>query len=139
MTADAFITAQLPLFAWQRGQTNSQSGMLAAAFVIRNRVRAGWYGGAWLDVIANDHLVSANDDSVLDDRFFPDTREPAFRRLLQSVDSIFDGSEEDPMTKGALYFAELNNVTREWFKTNIIARQEEHWRIAQVGTLTLFT
>lgn len=138
MTPDQFTCAHLALFAWQRGQRNATNGILAMAFIVRNRARAGWYGGDWLEIIGNDYLTSPYREPELVVGAFPDTREPGFLRALQSIESVYDGTEPDPMTKGALYYAELNLVSSDWFKQNILGDPQKHWRIAQVGTLTLF-
>jgi hypothetical protein len=131
-----FTAAQAALFAFRHGRDNSLNGMRAMAFVLRNRAQAGWLNGDWLEIISKDPEVSATE--VQPAAVFPDVREPSFQRLMHTIDDIFSGSEADELTSGALYFARLNEVDRTWFKEKILANPLQHWRVAQVGTITLF-
>jgi hypothetical protein len=149
MTGDTFVKAQLALLCWR----NAPAGrpillMRALGFVVRNRVRAGWMGGSWLQVIANDPVWSAytqrpgnpasgnGSHALLEE--FPDLRDDIFQKLLWEVDRIYDGSLPDPMTEGALWWAELERIDRPWFAEHIAQRPEEHPRIAQVANITLW-
>lgn len=97
-------------------------------------------GGDYLALIANDAAYSAylmnGAPAGLED--FPDLRDDTFQRFLWEIDHIATGERGDPMTEGALYWAELHRVSRPWFRQNITMKPEQHPRVAQVATLTLW-
>lgn len=135
MTAENFIKAQLAAFVHREAAFHGGiDNMLAVAFVIRNRVRAGWMGGSWMGVIQSAETYSATiyTPTALD------LREFHFRLLMQQIDDIYSGLMPDRMTDGALFYAELNRVEREWFKQNILAHLDEHPRVATVGNVSFF-
>ena len=142
MNSDDYIKAKLCDFAWREGSRHGgTNNMLACAFVIRNRVAAGW--GDWLEVLANAPTHAA---TVYEAELFPpqpDIREPNFRRLLQLVEALWDGSMVDnitcnPKKEKALYYAELDKVNREWFMENICRKPDIHPRTSIVGPVTFF-
>jgi hypothetical protein len=149
MVGADFIMAQLALKAWQDGHQDGLNGMMAVAFTIRNRVRAGWFGGDWIQVLSHHNDWSATDFVPSE---LPDPRQPAFKALLQEVNGIFYGIREDDITvynledsvlavkpSPALYYARLSDPNiKEWFLTNISRNHEQHKLIAQVGTLYFF-
>lgn len=138
MTSENFIKAQLALLAWREGHRHGGlDNMMAVAFVVRNRVKAGWHGGDWLEVMSNHYTFAAEEqpESVT---ALPDVRDAHFRVILQKIDDLFSGMALDKMTEGALYYAELHNVTREWFTINILKKLEEHPRVARIGQVDLF-
>jgi hypothetical protein len=138
MTAENFIKSQLALMAWREAHRyGGIDNMIAVAFVIRNRVKAGWHGGDWLDVMSNHYTFSAEAQAASAQEL-PDVRETHFRVVLQKIDDLFAGMMVDKMTEEALYYAELHNITREWFTINILRKPEEHPRIAQIGPVTFF-
>lgn len=138
MTSEAFIKAQYLLLAWREAHRyGGLDNMLAAAFVIRNRVKAGWHGGDWLEVMGNHYSFSA-EETPAGAGELPDVRETNFRILMQKIDDVFSGMATDKMTDEALYYAELHNVTREWFAINILKKREEHPMVAQVGPVAFF-
>jgi len=148
MTADTFVKAQLALLCWRNATVGKPFQLLQClAFIERNRVRAGWMGGDWLSVIANDPAYSAYQGNghvysggpgpaVLQQ--FPDLRDDSFQRFLWEVDRIYDGSRGDTMTEGALWWAEADKINRPWFLENIARKLEQHPRVAQVANLTLW-
>jgi hypothetical protein len=109
--------------------------MLAIAFVLRNRVQAGWHGGSWLEVIDNapNTLGTKYGDSPA-----IDVRDVPFRKVLQDIDDIYHGITEDELTEGALYYAELTKVNCDWFRENILADLDSHPRLSTVGPVTFF-
>jgi hypothetical protein len=134
MTAEQFIKAQLAALAHREGAHHGGiDNMLAVAFVMRNRRLAGWQGGDWMNIISC-HEQSAG---TIYEKSAPDIRDLTFRTFLQQVDDIFSGFTPDKMTEGALFYAELNNVT-PWFRANVLSNLEMHPRVAQVGPVTLF-
>lgn len=144
MTTDFYIKGQLAEFCWREaGRYGGSNNMLAVAYVIRNRVQAGWHGGDWLEVLAHAPGCSAREDDIMFGPQQPNLRDDSFRLLLRAVDDIYAGMSidrftADPEGKGALYFAELNDVTSSWFRRNILACPDEHPRIANVGPVVFF-
>jgi hypothetical protein len=147
MTSEQYIKAQLAALAWREGyEQGGVNNSLAVAFVIKNRVRAGW--GEWLELIQRHETWSAYNHNELDHKSHPDPREPDFQRLLQQIDGIYDGSLQDKLTvapktkegegRPGLYYGHLNKITREWFLENIVRKPELHPRTSQVGEVTFF-
>lgn len=148
MTVDSFVKSQLALQCWRNAPAGKAfSSLQCLAFIVRNRVKAGWMGGDWMAVIANDpaysayganghHYAAGGNPAVLES--FPDLRDDVFQRFLWEVDRIYDGSRGDPMTEGALWWAELDKITRPWFLEHIARLPEQHPRVAQVASLTLW-
>ncbi len=148
MNGSDFLTAQLALKGWQDGRTEGGSGMRAVCFAIRNRVRAGFYGGDWSQILSHHQEWSATLEPPTTE--IPDPREPAFRALLQDVTGIFSGSLEDNITimpgsalavapPVALYYGFLNQISNPWFLEEISRKFDSHKRVAQVGALTFFS
>ena len=140
MTYENYIKGCIVRFvveeAWSYGGIDC---MCAVAQVLANRVKAGW--GDWKDVIANAHGYIG---TVVD---VPDVehRDAMFRQMLAAVDGIYHGTSEDLVSihddRGftpALYYANLNQLDRKWFRESIAGKGEEHPRLAVVGQLTFF-
>ena len=73
----------------------------------------------------------------------PDPRDGSFRELLRRIDEIYHGTADDSSVNNeqgqkSLYYAELHNVTSEWFRENILSDPESHPRLATVGQMTFF-
>ena len=138
MDSSSYIRALLATFCWNEPHEDALNGFIGAGLVISNRVRAGWSGGDWLAVLKSAPLFSyralpLNPPPLT----FGDIRNPIFQKILQRVDTIFSGSELD-FTKGALYYARLNEITSEWFRQEILGHLDLHPRIADAGQLTFF-
>jgi hypothetical protein len=141
MTYENFIKARLVQWAvseaYHHGGTQ---GMCAVAQVLANRVKAGW--GEWNAVIdAAPKFIGTTVEA------FPiDPRDLTFRRMLSMVDDIYIGTSDDSNVnieddRGktlALYYADLSNIDREWFRENITDHLDRHPRLATVGPLTFF-
>lgn len=153
MTTDTFVKAQLALLCWRNARTMSVGPSFAMlqcmAFVERNRVRAGWHGGDWMQVIANDATYSAYESAPQGlpsprqgelgmEIDFPDMRNDIWQRFLWEVDRVFDGTAGDPVTEGALWWAEADRINRPWFLDKIARQPEQHPRVAQCGPITLY-
>lgn len=151
MKDSQFISAQLARLAWLDGHEDGTNAMLGCAFVIRNRIRAGWHGGQWHEILSNHHKYSAKVELYPDT--IPDPRGFAFMSFLQQVDQIFSGALDDFVTikqdgdwkyvmsvapPVAMYYGRLNDITNDWFLQNIARKGDEHPRIAQVGQLFFF-
>jgi hypothetical protein len=64
MNFSSFERAQVAGFAYREARhTGSMDCMRAVCFVLRNRVKAAWGDGSWLNIIAAHHLVAANFDA----------------------------------------------------------------------------
>lgn len=134
--------------------------MLACAFAIRDRVRAGFYGGNWSDVLSRHDEWSSTLPNQ--DKSLPDPNNYAVRNMLQQIDGIFNGSQPNtitlaqdpisnyvtftdsqrslsPATNPPLYYGRLDQVTNPWFLEEICRKPEIHRRAAQVGMLVFFT
>jgi len=144
-----FICAQLALKAWQDGANSGISGMLGVAFTIRNRIRAGWYDGNWIEILSHHREWAATDTPYSD--VLPDPRDFSFKVILQEVGGIFSGARQDDVTikvggeaqrlsvapPPALYYGRIDEVDkwRPWFLENISRNVEKHRIVAQVGML----
>lgn len=147
MNGADFIKAQLARRAVADGFSEGLSGMLAVAFVYRNRVNRGWFNGDWVQVLNNTSQSSSQIEKRPEP--IPDPRIYSIQCLLQEIDGIFEGTRPDDVTVAqksvlasppppALYYARLNEITNEWFLENISRRPDLHPRIAQVGQLWFF-
>ena len=141
MRSDEFVQGQLALLAWREGHKGGLNLMLAIAFMLRNRQKAGW--GDWLSIIKNYALYRATAVEPTLDVEFPDVRDRDFLTLLQAIDGICSGAAVDYLTtnqekQGALYCGELHNVTRDWFLEKIV-RCPDHKRTTEIAGTTFFT
>lgn len=143
---DSYIQAKLIEIGWRWGKP--QGGHQAGEMVmhtIANRVRCGW--GSWLNVIDRIPVFMAEND--MPPLEHPSIWEPAFVKLLHTVDGIYDGSVPDK-SKGALYWGELSKIERPWFKALIAATNptipedgsgielRQHPAVANINSLTFF-
>ena len=141
MTNEDYVKAIACLLAEREERSNGINGMLGVLCVLRNRAIAGWFKGAWLANITAKNQFSSM--TVLGDRMtveYQDPRAPAFQKVLQMVDQVYDGSLQD-MTAGALYYADLSSpgfVKGGWFDRTIVANPDKFPRVAQIGTTTYF-
>jgi hypothetical protein len=148
MQGSSFIAAELARLAWLDAHEEGLLGMLGVCFTIRNRVRAGWFSGNWVEVLSNHRTYSAKTEPYPDT--VPDPRVYAFQCLLQDIDAIFSGQRVDDVTipanpsfaiqayKPALYYGRLDQITNPWFLENIARQPEIHPRVAQVGMMYFF-
>ncbi len=140
MTYENYIKGQLVRFCVNEAyHEGSASTVLAIAQVLKNRVDAGWHGGEWLKVIesAPEYVgtVQKCNPTI-------DPRDVLFRKILLGIDDIYYGIADDGDVNNddykSLYYAELHNVTRAWFKENVLNDLESHPRIARVGQFDFF-
>lgn len=143
MNQDDYIKAKLIDRVWSEDHQDALHGIKLAAFIIRNRVNAGW--GSWLQMIKNfDNFAGNLRGPDLDINF----NDPLFRKVNAAVEDIYSGMEPDDMTSSsdpfsgktttALYFANLNKPLTEFFQTKILGDKENHRHCGQCGSLTLF-
>jgi len=135
-----YIKSVLALLAWREENINGVNGMLGVMFVVRARAQA-WGKGDWLSVMTAHNQFSsmtvAGDGQTVK---YPDPRDPAFQRVLQIVDSVFDGTMTDTLTNGALYYADLASPAYNkggWFDRNV-AGSPDHPVVAKIGSTTYF-
>lgn len=153
MRNDDFVKSHLALRAWQDGYDEGLNGMMAVAFAIRDRVRAGLYGGNWIQILAHHQEWSAKLERPSDE--LPDPNNFAVRGLLQAIDGIFNGSTPNTITMPQdgmanymslvvappppLYYGRLDKANNPWFLEEICRQPDKHKRVATVGMLTFFT
>ncbi len=136
--------AKLVEVAWRFGQSYA-GGYVAGQMImstLANRQRAGW--GPWLDVINKIPAYMAENE--LPPLVFPSVWDGNFVKLLHVVEGIYEGAATD-LSKGALYWGDLNRLERPWFKTNIVdpikedgpnAGQRVHQRVADINSLSFW-
>lgn len=136
---DDYIKGRLVEMGWRFGK--KYGGHMAGQLVmstIANRVRVGW--GSWLQCI--DHVPIFMAENELPKLEHPSVWEPGFVKMLHAVDGIFDGSTPD-LSKGALYWADLSNIERPWFKEKIVQPRKEngepvHQRVVDMNSLSFW-
>lgn len=117
--------------------------MCGVAQVLANRVAEGW--GDWSVVLDKaDSVVGA-----LKVDYPIDPRNVVFRRMLTAIDDIYHGIANDegvnildPITGSkmvSLYYCDPNNCPLEWFRSNILADEPNHRRLASIGSLIFFS
>lgn len=142
-----FIKAQLARRAWLDGADEGLNGMMAVCFTYRNRQRAGWFGGNWVEILSNHRDASSHSEQ--DAETIPDPRVYSFQCLLQEIDGIFSGARQDDITVAqqtvlakppapALYYGRLDKITNDWFLNEISRRPDVHPRVSQVGMMFFF-
>jgi hypothetical protein len=147
--------AELALFAARAaGERPSLEQMKAIAYVIRNRVKAGWHDGQWLTVIERAPEAAGNLEGA---RVVLDPNNRALQRLIADVDDIyyrvgardqgtgnsaqrFAAEAEDmaDVLGRTLYWCFIDQPMSPWFKENVLDRPEEHVMRAQMGTMMFF-
>lgn len=151
----AFVSGQISLFAWHEGKRlapGSRNAMLGIAHVIGNRVEGGWYNGDWLKILEEAPVHSASNRDEMQDSSLPDIWDKDFRWLHDRVEQIYDRTLTDTITRSAgtlevggkeqprpgFYYANLNNMTREWFVKTIAKDPDNHPRTAECMPLVFF-
>jgi hypothetical protein len=141
---EEFYKSHLLTLAWRFGQSYT-GGYLAGQMImatLANRQRCGW--GSWGDVIEKVPMYMAENE--LPPLKFPSGWDGSFVKLQHVVDGVFDGSIPD-MSKGALYWGDLNRIERPWFKEKVVdpikedgptAGQRQHPIVANMNSLSFF-
>ena len=162
MTPEAYVRARIAEHAWTTAPADDRSYnvLKCIACITRNRVKAGWHGGDWLAVMDHEALysyqslefqgaarLSANLPELHRREaamgLSPDLGDRTFQKFLLDVDRIYDGQLEPDPSNGGLWWAQPNNITREWFLENITRKRNEknepaHPPIANVGTIMVY-
>lgn len=137
MTLETYIRAQLARFAIEEGARHGGvNNMLAIAFVLRNRVFAGW--GDWVDVV--EHAPQKRGTMYLGDHSVLSAamRTTSVRNLLNRIDEIYSRADIEDITGGALFYLEPSLPIADWFKREVLERPEEHPRVAHIGPVWFF-
>jgi hypothetical protein len=142
MTYENYIKGRLVDYAvreaYHYGGTHC---MMAVAQVIANRVAAGW--GEWKTVLDSaDNYIG----TVWEKPEPVDPRDFTFRRILAMIDDVYLGTADDSNVNvtddrgrlTALYYADISNLSRNWFRANVTDHIDRHPRIATVGPLSFF-
>jgi hypothetical protein len=136
--------AKLVELGWRYGQFYC-GGYVAGQMIMSvfmNRVKCGW--GNHLDVMTKVLPFAAENE--LPPLIYPGVWDGNFVKLLHVVTGVFDGSIAD-MSKGSLYFADLNKIERPWFQEKIVdpikedgptAGQRQHPIVANINSLSFF-
>ncbi len=141
MTLNDLQKAALVLFAAKEaGNTGSLAAMKGICYVIRNRVRAGWHDGSWIDVIENANDYAGN-VAAATPRLLTLT-DRGLQMLARDIDNLFySGGMDDEVAesfKSVLYWQHIDRMTTPWFFENIIRNPANHRRAVQVGTIAFF-
>ena len=145
MTSEMFEKSQLFLAAWREAGHLGEQSMSAVAFAIRNRQRAGFENGSWLQVIQYINRIRYNNAEP--NLGLPDLRDPIIHRFLARIDGIWDGSTPDTFTssihpaegpRSGKYWCELDKITNERFLLAIVRNPSAHPKTSTVGSLTFF-
>lgn len=158
MNLDTFQRAQVAAFCYRQARhTGSVDCMKAVAWVLRNRLKAGWGDGTWLRLM-NAHGQVAGNDQAMSAEF--DQNDRLLQMLVRDIDDIYLGTADDDtrricdgfaglsgrdglVTRGerpqpALYYQFINLPAREWFTENIIRKPQDHPQIATIGMMALY-
>ena len=151
MTIQDLQKSMLFMFAVREaGPGASVEMMKVIALCIRNRVRAGWHNGSWLENIENAAEYSAHSAPAHSSL---DVQNRSVQRFLQAVDDIYfgatsgiadDGTDAD--TWGAAkaggesvkYWCHLNRPILDTFKRDIIQDQHNHKERASMGLMLFY-
>lgn len=131
---DDYMKGQLVTIGWRYGL--EYGGHIAATLImsaIMNRCRLGW--GNLLEVLDRIPKFSAEFEVPNRDKI-PQIWEPAFIKLLQEVDNIYDGTKDE--SRGALYWCDTRRIETPFFKEKVIGDLSNHPRVCDMGTLTFF-
>jgi hypothetical protein len=120
-------------FAIEEGERHGGvNNMMAIAYVLRNRVFAGW--GDWLEVVQR----APEKRVTLYDPYIPNLRSSNVRALLNRIDEVYTRADVSDITGGALFYFEPNQPAAEWFTREILKRPEDHPRSAHIGPVWFF-
>lgn len=147
MTLRDFQLARLAEFCFREvGPRGSLEEMKAIAICLKNRAAKGWHDGNLILVIehAEDHAAHENTQQT---KLNPDSRE--LQRLLREIEGSYYGDDVGQPVEGLttvqslteqghekLYWCYIDGrVMRPWFKTTILADQQNHKSRTHMGNL----
>lgn len=140
LKTEDFFKSHLVTLAWRFGQSYN-GGYIAGQMImstLANRQRAGW--GSWGEII--ERVPNFMAENELPPLKFPNVWDGSFVKLQHVVDGVFDGSASD-LSKGALYWGDLNKIERPWFRDKIVDAVNaeglrQHPRVADMNSLAFF-
>lgn len=131
-----FAVMLLALVIWREARGEGEDGMRAVAHVIRNRVEK--WGKSWNKIITGNAQFSSmtirGDTQTVK---WPADGDPQFESASKIASAVYSGQDDD-LTHGALYYANLETETSEWFKDEIVDKSEVHQKLAVIGRQTFF-
>lgn len=129
----------LALCIWKEARGEGNDGMRAVAHVIMNRC-AAWYvhvtDPVHYAVYAKNQFTSMSVPSDPEFNLEPGTNDSSYSNAVAMCGEILDGTDEDT-TQGALYYANLREVTSGWFVNNIV-KNPAHPMTVTIGKQTFF-
>jgi spore germination cell wall hydrolase CwlJ-like protein len=130
----------LSLCAWKEARGEGTPGMLATMQVICNRAVA-WFGNHIESihnaVYAKNQFTSMSVPSDPEFNLAPGENDASFDFCVQMAPGVLQGLQPDT-TAGALYYANLSEVTSGWFIENIVNDPGNHPKTAVIGRQTFF-
>jgi len=130
----------LALCVWKEARGEGENGMRAVAHVIMNRVGKPGFGNTIQAVIFDrNQFTSMSVPSDPEYDLEPQNGDPQYEYCETLAQNI--GTDPD-LTNGALYYANLKNVTSGWFERVISGPNgegtPEHPLLATVGEQSFF-
>lgn len=125
----------MALCAWREARGEGECGMRAVMHVIVNRA-ASWYSRSLHPI--HEAVYAKNQFSSMSipgDREFnlqPSPEDKAHHYCCTMAEEIAKGIDPDP-TNGALYYWNPRTATSVWFNRSIVAKPEEHPKLASIG------
>jgi spore germination cell wall hydrolase CwlJ-like protein len=130
----------LALCAWKEARGEGTPGMLAVMHVIYNRAVI-WLKGSdeavHTCVYAKNQFTSMSVPTDPEFNLLPGEADASYEFCQQMAPRILAGSDPD-ITGGALYYANLSNVTSGWFIDSIVNDPAQHPQTAVIGRQTFF-
>jgi hypothetical protein len=130
MSPEIFTRAAIADFCIREGSRHGGvDNMAAIAWVLRNRVFAGW--GDWYDVVTD----APSKRAVIYDDWRIDIRSSQVRIFLSRLDGIHNGTEIEDPVNGAVYYTEPRLQQTDWFRKSVLDRKESFGLLAKVGPI----
>lgn len=150
MTLNDIQRAHLAMMAVREaGEGGALEQMKAICYCIRNRVRQGWHGGDWIQVL--EHLDDARGNVVTGPRMVIDAGNRNFQRLIMEIDEIYFSRrdyEREPSNARmpdleeaigkACYWLFINQPVVSWFEDHILKDPKNHPQKANMGLMLFF-
>jgi len=142
VTFDDNDVQSLALCAWKEARGEGTPGIMAVMFVIKNRAEA-WYGNlaeeaVHFAVYAKNQFTSMSVPSDPEFNLKPGENDASYDFCMQMAPRVLAGQGNPDITAGALYYANLFEVTSGWFIDNIVNDPANHPKTAVIGRQTFF-
>lgn len=136
MTYDSQDAEAMALCAWKEARGAGEDAMRGVMHVIKNRAMA-WNESVHAAVYAKNQFTSMSVPSDPQFNLSPCVGDSEYSFCLATVFDVLSGEDVDP-TNGALYYANLPEVTSGWFVDNILNQPIQHPQLAVIRELTFF-